>query len=119
MSMLTLLSPVFAGEGTVNLFPEGQFVRLPDVRIETMIQAAITIVLIVAAIIFFFMLIIGGIRWMLSGGDKSQAESARGQVTGALIGLVIVFAAWAIFTLLGSLFGVNFAAFDIPTFISG
>lgn len=116
--MITLLSPVLA-QNQVNLSPTGAFNNLAQVNIATMISTIITLVLIVAAIIFFFMLIVGGIRWMLSGGDKAGAESARGQVTGALIGLVIVFAAWAIATLLGTLFGVNIFSVNFGNFISG
>lgn len=89
---------------------------LADVTIYQIIQWAVTVIIIVAGIIFFFMLILGGIRWMLSGGDKANTESARNQITAALIGLIIVFAAWAIIQLLQSLFGITiFGNLTIPT----
>jgi hypothetical protein len=53
------------------------------------------------------MLIIGGVRWITSGGDKAATEAARGQITAALVGLVIVFAAWAILQLIELFFGVD------------
>jgi len=118
--MMTLLSTVFAQQHNVlNLAPGGNFTTLQSVSIPSIISTLITLVLIVAAIIFFFMLIVGGIRWMLSGGDKAGAESARSQVTGALIGLVIVFAAWAIASLLGTLFGVNIFNLSFGNFLAG
>lgn len=49
----------------------------------------------------------------MSGGDKAGTESARGQITAALVGLVIVFSAWAIATLVGAVFGVNILSFDL------
>lgn len=63
--------------------------------------------LVVAAVVFFFILVIGGIRWIASGGDKGATEAARSQITAALVGLVIVFAAWAIVYLINAFFGVN------------
>jgi len=52
-------------------------------------------------------LVIGGIKWIASGGDKAQTESARNQITAALVGLVIVFAAWAILALIKVFFGID------------
>lgn len=76
-----------------------------------LLSYAIGAIVLIAGIIFFFMLVFGGIRWVLSGGDKAKTEGARNQITAALIGLVIVFSAWAIVSLLGSVFG--FSLFDI------
>jgi hypothetical protein len=61
----------------------------------------------------------GGIKWITSDGDEKSVEGARSQITNALIGLAIVFAAWAILRLIGILFGVNLTqSFTIPTFIT-
>ncbi|MBP8591028.1 hypothetical protein KBI33_00980 [Candidatus Shapirobacteria bacterium] len=84
----------------------------------SIISGAIQLILIIAALIFFFLLIIGGIRWMTAGGDKEKAGGARGQLTSALIGLAIVFAAWAIIRLIETLFGVSIiSGFTIPSFV--
>ncbi len=114
--MFSLISTVFAQDTDINLGPTGEFTNLSGVKIENIISAAISFALIAAAIVFFLMLIIGGIKWMMSGGDKAQTESARNQVTAALVGLVIVFAAWAIANLLSSFFGITiFTALRFPT----
>lgn len=92
----------------IQLNPVGtQFQSLTQITISTLVSAAIGIILVVAGVVFFFMLVIGGIRWITSGGDKGQTESARSQITAALIGLVIVFSAWAILTLIRAFFGVD------------
>ena len=91
----------------VDLTPTGDFITLGTVTITSIISALVVLVMIIAALVFFFMLVIGGIKWIMSGGDKAQAESARNQITAALIGLVIVFAAWAIVNLIDLFFGVN------------
>ncbi len=114
--MFSFIPTIFAQDTDINLGPTGEFANLSGVKVENIISAAISFALIAAAIVFFLMLIIGGIRWMMSGGDKAQTESARNQVTAALVGLVIVFAAWAIANLLASFFGITiFTALRFPT----
>lgn len=98
----------------INIRPGEQFANLGDITVQGLIAAFIVIVLIAAALIFFFMLIIGGIRYITSGGDKGKAESARGMITAALIGLVIVFAAWAIVQLVQAFFGIDIFSLNIP-----
>ncbi len=87
---------------------------LNEFTIPGLISFAVTAIIIVAGLIFFFMLIIGGLRWILSGGDKAQTESARSQITAALIGLVIIFSAWAIVTLVENVFGFNVLNLTLP-----
>lgn len=67
----------------------------------------ITLLLIAAAIITLFLLIIGGIQWMLSGGDKAATEAARGRITAAVIGLLLVFASWSIILLIEKFLGIT------------
>jgi cbb3-type cytochrome oxidase subunit 3 len=95
-----------------------QGTKLGGLTLPGIITALLSLLLLIAALVFFFMLIIGGVKWILSGGDKAQAESARNQITAALIGLVIVFAAWAIANLIGAFFDVNIFNFTIPTVTS-
>lgn len=92
---------------TIDLNPSGSMSKVGTLTVGSLISGAIQLILIVAALIFFFLLIIGGIRWMTAGGDKEKAGAARGQLTSALIGLAIVFAAWAIIRLIEALFGIS------------
>jgi cbb3-type cytochrome oxidase subunit 3 len=115
-----LVGNALAASETIKLTPGGggtDFSQVSGLTIGGIISALITFILIAASIIFFFMLVIGGIRWILSGGDKGQTESARSQITAALIGLVIVFAAWAISNIIGQFFfGKNiFQEFTLPS----
>lgn len=115
--MLSLSSTVLAQ--AVNLGPRGQFSGLTNITIANIVSAIIVLVLIVAALIFFFMLVWGGVKYIMSGGDKAQTESARGQITAALIGLVIVFAAWAIINLVNLFFGIDILKLNIPNAQTG
>lgn len=114
---LALAVPIFAAdEKTINLKPTGGLAGgLTGLTIAGIVAAALKLALVVAAIVFFFILVIGGIRWIVSGGDKAQTEASRAQITSALVGLVIVFAAWAITQLIGTFFGVEIFNLDIPT----
>lgn len=102
----------------IDLTPSGgsgQFGNLGNITITSIISAVIILILIVAALVFLFMLIMGGIKYITSGGDKAATEGARNQITAALIGLVIVFAAWAIINLVNLFFGIDILSLDIPT----
>ncbi|MGD8744551.1 MAG: hypothetical protein PVJ52_03090 [Candidatus Woesebacteria bacterium] len=96
-------------QDSVNLTPPGDsgFANLTNISFSALISYGIQLVLVIAAIVFFFILVIGGIKWITSGGDKGQTEAARNQITAALVGLVIVFSAWAIIQIIQVLFGVN------------
>jgi hypothetical protein len=108
---------LLAAETRVNVNISGNEAvgNISTFSVGGIISWAITIILVFAGLIFFFMLLIGGIQWITSGGDKVKTENARNRITAALIGLVIVFSAWAIAQLLNTIFGVNIFDFEIPT----
>ncbi len=54
----------------------------------------LSFILIIAIIIALLYLIWGGIKWVMSGGDKGNVETARGHIIAAVIGLILVFSAW-------------------------
>jgi hypothetical protein len=84
---------------------------------QTFIPKFITIGFIVGVLIFFFMLMIGAIQWISSGGDKQALEGARGRITSALIGLVILFATFAVIKLIEKFFGFSILTLDIGKLI--
>lgn len=71
------------------------------------VQTIINVVLFVAFIAALIFLIYGGIRWIISGGDKEGTAKARGTVTSALIGLVVVLGAWILINLILQFFGIQ------------
>ena len=112
-----LLNAQLAFAQKIELKPKDDpFKGLTDITIPGIVSGLIGLTLIIAALVFFFILVIGGIKWILSGGDKTATEGARSQITAALVGLTIVFAAWAIIQLIKTLFGVNILELNIPSF---
>jgi hypothetical protein len=93
----------------------GNFQPATGLTIEGMVSGFIGLILVVAGLAIFFILVIGGVKWILSGGDKAHTEGARNQITAALVGLVIVFSAWAIVQLIATFFGVNILELTIPS----
>lgn len=69
----------------------------------------IELLMFLAAVATLIYLVWGGIEWITAGGDKAGTEKARGKITDAVIGLFVVFAAWAIFALLQTFLGFNVA----------
>lgn len=76
----------------------------------------ITFAFILAVIVALAFLIFGGIRWIAAGGDKTQIEGAREAITGAIIGLVIVFLAYFILNIIMVFFtGHGLTDLETPT----
>lgn len=110
-----IAAPVYAAD-TINLSPEGFGKDLTNITVSGIVSGAISLVMLVVAIVFFFILIMGGLRWVMSEGDQKNVEGARNQITNALIGLAIVFAAFAIMKLIETIFGISLlGGITIPT----
>jgi len=85
---------------------------------QRLLPALISGGLIAGAVIFFIMLLVGAIQWISSGGDKAKTEEARGRITNALTGLIILLSLFAIANLIGSFFGVNILRLNLrPLFL--
>lgn len=111
-----IAAPIYAATETVKITGgDGTFKSLEGLTVNRMVSGAISLVLIVVSLVFFFILVLGGLRWITSGGDEKAVAAARAQITHALIGLAIIFAAWAIINLIATLFGVNILKLSIPS----
>ena len=97
-------SPIFA---TNNYIPQSlsgsTLSNDPNILINNIIKFGF----IVIGFIFFVVIIIGGIEWMLSGGDDKKKESAQSRLVNAVIGITIVAGSYLIVEIVSSLFGVS------------
>lgn len=101
--MFPFVEKVFAQATTEIAKPENVNIQ----SIGKLISALVGTLLIIAALLAFFFLILGGIQWITSGGDKAGMEAARNKITHAIVGLIIVGAAWAIMILVQSFLGIT------------
>lgn len=83
--------------------------------IECAFSNLISVVLALAGIVVFVMLVLGGFKYMTSGGDPKATESAKGTVTHAIFGLVILIFAYVVLVLIGAVSGVDVTRFRIMT----
>jgi len=116
IQMAALVAPVYAESITLTN-DSSSFKNLENLTVSGIISGAISLALIVVALVFFFILVFGGLKWVTSGGDEKKVGEARSQITNALIGLAIVFAAWAIMKLIGTVFGIDIlGGLSVPSF---
>lgn len=85
----------------------------PINNIISVIRNAIRFILLAAFVLAFIFLIIGGIRWITAGGDEKAVSGARGMITAALIGLVVVLVSYALIILVERFFGVTIISRDV------
>lgn len=99
---------------TVNITKPSVASSIPN-NIGPIINALITLVFIVGFLIAFFFLVFGGVKWIMSGGDKQATQSAREMITAALVGVAIIAFSWALIMLLQTFFGISILNFTIPS----
>jgi hypothetical protein len=65
------------------------------------------VAMIIGAVACLGLIIWGAIEWITSGGDKTKAADARNKITTAIIGLIVLAATVAIFSLVASFLGIT------------
>lgn len=84
--------------------------------INRLLGNVVTIIFALSGIAAVFMVIISAIQFIFSGGDKEAVGKAKGRLTYAIIGLVVLALAFWIVNLVGTIAGFNFfnAPFPAP-----
>lgn len=100
-----MLEKVFAQGAPQIVIDQPSNIKISSVG--KLVSSLVGVLLIVSALLAFFYLIMGGISWITSGGDKAAMESARNKITHAIVGLIIVGAAWAVMILVQQFLGVQ------------
>lgn len=70
-------------------------------------------VLALSGVALFVMLVVGGYNFLLSGGDPKKLEAARGTLTNAVIGLVVIVCAFLIIKTIEVATGVPVTKFEL------
>lgn len=103
-----VLSPLFfaaaafaAGEVPITP-PAGSIGNICITKVPQFLIQLLFVIGIIIAIVF---LIFGGIRWVISGGDKTAVENARNTIVAAIIGLIIIVGAFFIIGLIFQILG--------------
>ena len=93
----------------------GNICNLTASKFGSVVSQIINILVIVAVVISIFILLWGGIKWIMSGGDKAKVESARSTIIAGIVGLVLVFLAYFIISVVAKIFNIDITNIVIPT----
>lgn len=87
------------GQTITGPLPAGRFTNL-----ASLITNALPILFSIAGVILLLYLLWGGFDYLTSMGDPKKAESGRGKITNAIIGFIIIFAAYWLVQLVDYIF---------------
>lgn len=105
-AVLTLVLPVLAateiiGESTKTEIDEqsAAFITaagFSEVSLAQIVSWVIYAFLSVLGVIFIILIIYAGFLWLTSAGNEEKIKKAKDTMLAAIIGLIIIFSAWAI-----------------------
>ncbi len=73
----------------------------------------LSVIVPVAAVALFIMITVGGFKYITSGGNPKATEAAKSTLTYAILGMVLVGAAYLILQLVESFTGAPLTEFDV------
>jgi hypothetical protein len=106
-SVLAQLQPPTSDTSSIANVDSTRFGTLMGYTPSMFLRTLLNVLLGVAGVASFIFLLWGGLQWIMAGGDKEGTEKARKKITAALIGLAIVFSAYALLYILRALFNVD------------
>lgn len=119
LATVLAVSPMSVSAQQVDLNKiSSDYNSLSKINAQGVVSFIINGILITAGLISFLFLLWGGVQWILAGGDKEGTEKARKRITAALVGLAIVFSAYALAYIVKGIFDVDILKFTIPSIIT-
>ncbi len=82
--------------------------------LEPLFQNAVIAITSLVGVALFVMFVVGGFKFLVSGGDQKQLESAKNTITYAAIGLIVIVVAYLILRTISVFTGVDVTKFVIP-----
>lgn len=78
-----------------------------NTKIGEIISMILPYVFLITGILLLIYLLLGGFQLMFAAGDPKKVEGARGKITSAVIGFVIIFIAYWLTQLIGRVFNIT------------
>ncbi|MFH0863763.1 MAG: pilin [Candidatus Gottesmanbacteria bacterium] len=100
-------------------FKVGQY-TVPDItgtnfpvttKLGTIVTELLRYLFPIAGLLLFAYLIMGGFSYLTSAGDPKAMEQAKGKVTNAIVGFIIIFVAFWVVQILEFMFGIEGSMF--------
>ncbi len=70
---------------------------------------------LIGVLVFVFIFIVGSFQWITAGGDKGKLAEARGKITHAIVGLLVLLLIFVITQLVNYLLGINIGGLGGPS----
>lgn len=83
-------------------------------NLGNIVGPAISLIFILAILLALLYLVWGGVKWLMSGGDKTALEEARNHIVAAIIGLVVIFLSYFILNVVIGFFFPGFSLGKLP-----
>lgn len=96
------ISPPPALKGLVDKDPSGAG------GLSILFSNLITLFYVIAILMLIFMIVWGALDWITSEGDKEKVAGARNKIINAIIGILLLAAAFGIIRVLGQFTGFKF-----------
>jgi hypothetical protein len=94
--------------GKVSPPPAVSSIGTGEAGINKFLGTAVQLIFVVATVGFVFMVLLSAVQMILSGGDKEAIAKARGRLTWAIIGIVLLALSFVIFRILQDITGFKF-----------
>lgn len=89
----------------------GPFADIKAASLGLIVSELLKYLFPVAGLLLFAYLVMGGFSYLTSGGDPKAMEQAKGKVTNAIVGFVIIFVAYWLVQILEFMFGLKSGMF--------
>lgn len=100
----------------------GCFASIPDAQdvatfkcLEPLFQNVVQGLTALVGVAIFIMFVVGGFNFLFSGGDQKKLEKARGTISNAVIGVVVIVVAYLILLTIKALTGIDVTQFTVPS----
>lgn len=107
-------TPVTSGGDIPNLGVDGPGILEPSLssienfNLMDLIQMFVVYAFIIAAALAAVFIFMGGVSFILSGGDDEKIKRAVNTIRYSIIGLIVTILSFTVVTIVGRMFGLNF-----------
>jgi len=112
---MKITSPVYAQDKVSDILQSLDPEKTKTVALDSdlgtiggILTALLPYLLIIAGLLLLVMLIMGGFKLLTSANNPDNAEAGKKQLTNAILGFIILFAAYWIAQIIQVLTGINF-----------
>lgn len=100
------MNPNISGDNALNIMAQAESIS-PIGTIGRLIEIGADAVLLVGTIAVLVYLLMGAFKWITAGGEKGKIEEARTMMTQAIVGIVLLAAVFAIYSLVLNFIGLG------------